>query len=380
MVSEDRTGPLAGLVVVDLTRVLAGPFAGLLFADLGARVIKVERPGSGDDTRGYGPFAPDGRSYYFARVNRGKESIALDLRADRDQLLALVRGADVLLENFRPGVMDRLGLGYDTLAEVGPRLVYASISGYGQSGPWRDRPAYDATVQAAAGLMSITGEPDGPPVRPGTSIADLAAGLYGFGAVLAALHARERTGRGCHVDVAMFDATVSLLEGAALETLATGATPARVGSAHRTIAPFGSFAARDGQLVICAGNDELFVRACAAIGSPMLATDPRYRGNSARIAHVRELTADLEAVLGGGDVAHWAAALEAAGVPCAPVASVPEALGSPQAAARRLVVTAGGLQLPGQVAKLSGYADPAVRTAAPELDEHGKSLRSEFPA
>lgn len=373
-------GPLAGLLVADFSRVLAGPFCGMLLADLGARVVKVERPVLGDDTRGYGPFAPDGRSYYFARVNRGKESIAIDLKNDPGQALALARSADVLLENFRPGVMDRLGLGYERLSAANPRLVYASISGYGQTGPWRGRPAYDAVIQAMSGLMSITGEPDGDPVRPGTSIADLAAGLYGFGAILAALRARDATGKGSHVDIAMFDATLSLLEGAALESLSAGTVPGRVGSMHRSIAPFGAFAARDGQLVVCAGNDELFARLCAVLDAPGIGTDARYRDNASRMAHLAELTADLEKALSANTVAHWAEVLERAGVPSAPVNTVPDALDSPQATDRRMVITAGDLRLPGQVVKISGYDDPLVRPAAPELDADGPALREEFPA
>ncbi len=373
-------GPLAGLLVADFSRVLAGPFCGMLLADLGARVIKVERPDLGDDTRGYGPFADDGRSYYFARVNRGKESIAVDLKQEHAQALAIAIKADVVLENFRPGVMERLGLGYDQLSELNPRLVYASISGYGQTGPWRARPAYDAVIQAMSGLMSITGHPDGDPVRPGTSIADLAAGLYGFGAILAALRARDQTGRGSHVDIAMFDATLSLLEGAALESLAAGTVPGRVGSMHRSIAPFGAFAAKDGQLVVCAGNDELFVRLCTVIGVPELAADARYRDNAARMRHLPELVVDLETALGADTVAHWADVLERAGVPSAPVNNVPEALGSEQAQDRRMVITAGDLRLPGQVVKISGYDDPLVRPAAPELDADGAALRAEFPA
>src|ERR1700710_604919 len=225
-----QTGPLAGLLVIDLSRVLAGPFATMLMADLGARVIKVERPGGGDDSRTYGPFI-EGESLYFARVNRGKESIALDLRDDADRRVidGLLASADVLVENFRPGVMQRLGLGYEQLAARFPGLVYASISGFGQTGPWRLRPAYDTVVQGSSGLMSITGNPDDGPMKPGMPVADLSAGLYAFGAILAALQGRGRTGRGTLVDVAMHDSLVSLLEGAAQSFLASGELPARIG-------------------------------------------------------------------------------------------------------------------------------------------------------
>mgnify|MGYP003296220364 CR=1 FL=1 len=220
------TGPLSGLLVADFSRVLAGPFASMMLADLGARVVKVEKPGTGDDSRGYGPFL-DGRSLYFARVNRGKESIALNLKdpADLDVARRLIARADVLVENYRPGVMDRLGLGWTEAQALNPRLVYCSVSGFGHTGPWRERPAYDAVVQGMSGIMAVTGAADGPPVKPGVPVADLSAGLYAFGGITSALLGRERTGRGTHVDIAMYDATVSLLEGAALSWLATGREP-----------------------------------------------------------------------------------------------------------------------------------------------------------
>jgi CoA:oxalate CoA-transferase len=291
-------GPLSGLLVVDLTRVLAGPFATMMMADLGARVVKVERPGRGDDSRAYGPFA-GADSLYFGRVNRGKESVALDLRddADRAVLLRLAERADVLVENFRPGVMDRLGLGWEALSERNPRLVYASVSGFGQTGPWRARPAYDTVVQGASGLMAVTGEPGGPPTKPGTSVADLTAGLYAFGAVLAALRGRDATGRGSRVDVAMFDAALSLLEGAALHWLAHGTEPPRLGSMHHSISPFGTFACADAPIVVCAAHDGLFGVLATVLGRPGLVTDPRFADNAARTAHRDELTAELEEAL-----------------------------------------------------------------------------------
>jgi CoA:oxalate CoA-transferase len=378
--ADDRpTGPLAGLLVVDLTRVLAGPFATMMLADLGARVVKVERPGRGDDSRAYGPFVA-GRSLYFDRVNRGKESIALNLAdaADKAVLLDLADRADVLVENFRPGVMGRLGLGYPDLAARNPRLVYASISGFGQTGPWRERPAYDTVVQAASGLMAITGAPDGPPMKPGTSIADLAAGLYAFGAVLAALHGRDRTGRGGHVDVAMFDAALSLLEGAAQQYLAHRAEPARIGNAHYTISPFGTFGCADRPIVICAAHDGLFGVLCTVLGRPHLVTEPAYADNEARSRNRDALAAELESALRTAPAAHWLDRLAAAGVPCGPVSGVGEALSSAQAAARRMVIEAGGRPMPGNPMKISGYADPAVRPAAPELDQHGPAVRAEL--
>jgi CoA:oxalate CoA-transferase len=351
----------------------------MMCADLGARVIKVERPGRGDDSREYGPFL-DGRSLYFARVNRGKQSIALDLTdaTDRDVLLRIVDCADVLVENFRPGVMDRLGLGWPVLSGRNPRLVYVSISGFGQTGPWRSRPAYDAVVQAASGIMSITGRPEDEPTKPGAPIADVAAGLFAFGALGAALHARTVTGRGTYVDIGMFDATLSLLEGPALAYLATGVAPGRIGNAHHAIAPFDTFACADRNIVICAANDTLFAKLCAAVGRPELAADPRYRTNGARLAARAELACDLGSTLRSAPAEHWLKVLDAAGVPCGPINDVAEAVSSEQAAARRMVVRAGGLPLPGNPIKINGSPGTIVLPPAPGLDADGTAIRAEF--
>ena len=372
-------GPLTGLLVVDLSRVLAGPFATMMLADLGARVVKVERPGHGDDTRGYGPFAGD-RSLYFARVNRGKESVALDLRDPAD--LAVVHGlaarADVLVENFRPGVMARLGLGPDELLRRSPGLVYCSISGFGHTGPWAQRPAYDAVVQGMSGIMAITGPAGGPATKPGAPVADLSAGLHAFGGICAALLGRTRTGRGTHLDVAMLDATVNLLEGPALSFLATGVEPGSSGNAHFSIAPFDVFSCADRPITVCAANDGLFAALARALGAPGLLTDPTYATNALRSQHRDALKADLEAVLRTRGAEHWLGELDLAGVPCGPISTVGEAVGSPQTAARRMVVDAGGLPVPGTPLKMSAYEDPAIRRPAPELDEHGDAVRAEF--
>ncbi|GAA1994028.1 CaiB/BaiF CoA transferase family protein [Catenulispora subtropica] len=373
-----EAGPLAGLLVIDLTRVLAGPFATMIMADLGARVIKVEHPATGDDSRRYGPFAPDGRSMYFARVNRGKQSLAVDLKKNPEQVAALADRADVLVENFRPGVMDRLGLGPAALRARNPRLVYASVSGYGATGPRANEPAYDAVIQARSGLMSVTGEPDGPPVKSGASVSDLSAGVYTFGAVMAALVGRGIHGRGTHVDIAMFDATVSFLEGNALAWLADRTVPHRIGSHHPNIAPFGAFSAADGQIVVCVGNDSLFQAFAAALGAPELARRPEFAENGARSANRVLLTAVIEELLAADTCAGWLARLEAAKVPCAPVNDIGQAMTDAQTEARRMRITAGGLELPGQVVKMAGYPDPQVRPAAPELDEHGDAIRAEF--
>jgi CoA:oxalate CoA-transferase len=374
-----RPGPLSGLLVADFTRVLAGPFATMMLADLGARVVKVERPGTGDDARSYGPFS-GGRSLYFARVNRGKQSVALDLKSPAD--LAVARGlaarADVVVENYRPGVMARLGLGWADLSTQRPDLVYCSISGFGHTGPWSQRPAYDAVVQGMSGIMAVTGSPDGPPVKPGVPVADLSAGLYAFGAICAALLGRVATGRGTHLDLAMYDATVSLLEGAALAWLATGVDPAPIGNAHFAIAPFDTFRCADGDLTICAANDTLFAALARAVGLPRLAGDPRFATNAARHERSGELKAMLEGALASAPVEHWLGELDLAGVPCGPISSVAESVGSPQTAARNMVVDAGGLPVPGNPVKASAWDDPAVRLPAPALDEHGDAVRAEF--
>ena len=368
-------GPLAGLLVVDFSRVLAGPFATMMLADLGARVVKVEKPDTGDDSRSYGPFVGDA-SLYFARVNHGKESVALDLRSAEDVAVAraLVLAADVLVENFRPGVMARLGLGPDDCLALNPALVYCSISGFGHTGPWSQRPAYDAVVQGMSGLMSITGSADGPPVKPGSPVADLSAGLYAFGGICAAL----RGGRGTHLDIAMYDATVSLLEGAALAWLATGVDPGRIGNAHFSIAPFDTFACADRDITICAANDLLFGALCSAVGLPALLTDARFTTNAARHASRDALKDELEAVLRIAVADHWLAVLEAAGVPCGPISDVAEAVGSEQSRVRQMVVDAGGVPVPGSPVKLSAWPDPGHRPAAPLLDEQGAAIRAEF--
>lgn len=298
--------PLAGLTVVDLTRVLAGPYCTMMLADLGARVIKIENPEGGDDSRHVGPFV-DGESAYFASVNRNKESIALDLKSPRDRevLAAMIAGADVLVENFRAGVMEKLGFTWEALHAANPRLVYASISGFGQTGPYRDRPAYDMVVQAMGGLMSVTGQTGGAPVRVGVSIGDLGAGLYAAIGIQSALLKRSRTGLGERVDIGMLDCQVALLENAIARHSATGAVPAPLGTRHPSITPFDMFKTADGFIVIAAGNDTLFQKLCAALGQPDLAADPRFATVVARNQHHAELKASLEARLADADSAAW---------------------------------------------------------------------------
>ncbi len=373
-----RAGPLDDLLIVDLSRVLAGPYATMVLADLGARVVKVERPEIGDDSRHIGPFKAgnSGQSAYFASINRGKESIALDLADPGDRVVfdALLARADVLVENFRPGVMDRLGLGWTALHARHPRLVYAATSGFGHTGPDRARPAYDMIVQAMGGIMSVTGWPGGKPARVGTSIGDIAAGLFTAVGILAALHDRATSGEGRFVDVAMLDGQIAILENAVARYAVTGVAPGPLGARHPSITPFAAFACADGQIVVAAGNNALFKALDAALELD-LAGDARFATNAARTEHADALAAVIEARLASGTTAHWLAVLETAGVPCGPLHDVAQALDHRQVRARNMAITTAfpdgsPLLAAGNPVKLSGFADPPVRPKAPALDEH----------
>lgn len=375
MAEAPAHGPLAGLTVVDLTRVLAGPYCTMVLADLGADVVKVEHP-RGDDARHIGPFI-GGTSAYFASVNRGKRSMICDLDRppDRRRFEALVDDADVLVENFRPGVMARLGYPWAEVHERWPRLVYAAVSGFGQSGPYADRPAYDMVVQGMGGIMSITGEEGGPPTRVGTSVGDITAGLFTTIGILAALHEREQTGRGQLVDVAMLDCQVAILENAIARYSATGEVPGPIGSHHSSIAPFGSFRAADGWLVVAAGNNELFRALCEVIGRPHLCDDSRFSTNGARTTHRQALTAELEHALGRAGAGDWLERLRQAGVPCGPINDVAQVLADAQVRARNMVVTIAdpggpldGLRVAGNPIKLSGHPDAGRRGPVPRLE------------
>jgi CoA:oxalate CoA-transferase len=375
----EATGPFSGLLVIDLTRVLAGPFCTMMLAELGARVIKVEHPGGGDDSRHFEPFL-DGQSGYFASLNRGKESIVLDLKnaADRDLLLAMIRRGDVLVENFRPGTTERLGLGYEQLKEVNPRLIYAAVSGFGHSGPWSQRPAYDMIVQAQSGLMSITGHPGGPATKAGTSIGDITGGLFLTIGVASALYHRQRTGVGMKVDVSMLDGQIAILESAVVRCANTGQVPGPIGNRHPSIAPFEPFETADRPIIIAAGNDALFSKLCRALGRPELAADPRFVSNRERLKHGVELKTCLEEALRMRPAAEWVAVLEAAGVPCSPIHTVADAVEHPQVQARNMIVEAGALRMAGNPVKLSAFADAPTRAPAPTLDADGARLRREF--
>lgn len=367
-------GPLAGITVVDLSRVLAGPYCTMVLADLGARVIKVEARGTGDDSRHYGPFV-HGKSAYFMSLNRGKESIALDLKAGEDRAVfeRLLERADVLVENFRAGTMDRLGLGWEVLHKRHPRLIYAAVSGFGRTGPYSARPAYDIIVQAMGGIMSLTGQPGSPPARVGASIGDIVAALFLATGINAALYHRERSGEGTLIDVAMLDAQVAILENAIARYTATGAVPGPLGARHPSITPFDAFGAADGYLVIAAGNDQLFARLCAVLDRADLASNPLFASNDLRTQHQAALKDELESALRLRSVSDWLQVFEEAGIPCGPINTVDKVLADPQVSARNMVVTtddpvAGRLTMAGDPIKFSAFPDPATRPPAPELD------------
>lgn len=377
-------GPLSGITIIDLSRILAGPYCTLLMAELGARVIKVEAPKTGDDARQYGPFKNQ-KSTYFASVNRGKQSIVLDLKAaaDREIFERLLDRADAVVENFRPGTMERLGYGWESLHPRYPRLIYAAASGFGHTGPYSHYPSYDMVVQGLGGIMSITGVPDGPLVRVGTSIGDLAGGLYTAVALNAALLHRERTGEATKVDVALFDCQLALLENAIMRYTTTGEIPGPMGARHPSITPFEAFATGDGHIIIAAGNDGLFVKLAEALGRPELAENPLFKTNPLRNQHQAALKAEIEAALKNGTTDHWIAVLERAGLPCGPVNNVAQALAHPQVEARNMLVevddpVTGPLKLAGNPMKFSAFADPPTREAAPDLDADRASILREL--
>jgi crotonobetainyl-CoA:carnitine CoA-transferase CaiB-like acyl-CoA transferase len=376
------TGPLDGLVVLDLTRVLSGPYGTMMLADLGARVIKVEQPGRGDDTRAWGPPFAGSESAYFLSINRNKESVTVNLKDERGRelVMRLLAHADVLIENFRPGAMARLGLDYKSLSSRWPRLVYCSISGFGQAGPRRDEPGYDAVVQAEGGLMSITGPGDGPPFRLGVAVADIVTGMFAAQGITAALLARERTGRGQFVDIAMLDSTVALLTYQASSYFATGLSPVRMGNRHPSIVPYENFAASDGDFVLSVGNDAIWQAFCRVTGLDALAHDPRFATNAARVEHYDDLKPVLDQRLRTRSRQEWITALLAAGVPCGAVRNAGEVLSDPQLEHRKMIAavehaTEGRINVLGSPLKLSD-TPTAVREAPPTLGQHTESVLS----
>jgi CoA:oxalate CoA-transferase len=377
-------GPLSGITVVDLSRILAGPYCTFLMAQLGARVIKVEAPGKGDDAREYGPFR-GGVSTYFASVNRGKQSIALDMRKDADKRILdkLLEKADVLVENFRPGTMEKFGYGWDTLHPRYKRLIYAAASGFGHSGPSSSNPAYDMVVQGLGGIMSVTGHKGQPPVRIGMSIGDIGAGLYTAIAVNAALLHREKTGEATKIDIAMFDCQLALLENAIMRYTVTGEIPGPLGARHPTITPFEAFSTSDNYIIIAAGNDALFKQLCEALGLPEMARNPDYASNDLRLRNEPQLKAEIELVLRAKPAAFWLDLFAKAGIPSGPINNIAQALAHPQVEARDMLVTvndpaAGPLKLAGNPLKISGFAGPKAHDPAPKLDADREAILKEL--
>lgn len=372
-------GPLNGVKVIDLTRVLAGPFCTMVLADMGAEVIKVERTGLGDDSRQFGPFIND-ESAYFMSINRNKKSIALNLK-DKDAveiLLKLVKEADVLVENFRPGTMEKLGIGYDMLKEVNPTLIYASASGFGYSGPYSRRPAYDGVVQAMGGIMSITGQKGGKPTRVGPSIGDITAGLYTAIGVSMALYEREKSGKGQMIDVAMLDCQVSILENALARYFSTGVSPKPAGNKHTSIVPFEPFETSDGEIMVAAGNDNLWQKFTKAMGEEALGLDERFKTNPLRNENYDELRPLIEAGLKKNTVAYWYKVLTEAGVPCGPINNIEMITNDEQVKFREMIVEiehpkAKTTHLPGAPIKMS-RTKGEIKTPAPLLGEHSTEI------
>ncbi|ACZ40406.1 Formyl-CoA transferase [Sphaerobacter thermophilus DSM 20745] len=378
------SGPFAGVRVLDLSRILSGPYCTMVLADFGAEVIKVERPGAGDDTRHWGPPFVGGESGYFLSINRNKKSITVDMSTPegREIIYRLARTADVAIENFRPGTADRLGIGYERLRQENPSIIYCSISGFGQTGPYRDRPGYDALAQAMSGMMAITGEPDGPPMKHGMSIADIGAGMWAVFAIAAALYHRERTGEGQAIDVSLLDAQLSWLTYAAGNYFASGKNPGRYGSAHPNIVPYQPFATADGYIMLAVGNDRLWQQFCQAAGRPELADQPGFRTNAERVTNRADVVATVGAIMAQRTTAEWMELLERAGVPAGPINTVEQILHDPHVLAREMVVTlqhptAGEVKTVGIPAKLSDTPG-TVRSAPPLLGQHTDEVLAEL--
>ena len=368
-------GPLDGIKVLDLTRVLAGPYATMLLGDLGAEVIKIEQPGTGDESRNFGPFK-NGFSLYFMSVNRGKQSVTLNLKTERGQAIfkQLLEQTDILVENFRPGTMEKLGLDYDTLKAGHPSLIYAACSGFGQTGPYAQQGAYDMIIQGMGGIISITGEPDGPPVRVGTSISDITAALFTTIGVLSALHHRSRTGSGQFVDVAMLDSLVAVLENAVVRYFATGEAPKPLGARHPAITPFEAFASADGHVIIALGNDTLWAKFCEHVNRKELISDERFRTNADRTENHSELFPILSEIMSHRKTDDWIEALGKIGVPCGPINAMDKVVSHPQVQAREMITRiahqiTGEVEVPGVPIKLSETPGD-VDAPAPSLGEH----------
>lgn len=381
---SDVQGPLTGTVVVDFTHVLSGPFCTMLLADLGARVIKVEMPGKGDVSRQLGPFVGE-KSAYFATFNRGKESVVFDLTLEQDRSVfgRLLEKTDVLVENFTPGVMDRLGFGWERLHGEYPRLIYAAISGFGRTGPLKNRKANDLVAQAMGGIMSVTGPEGGPPTRVGTGMGDMAAGIFAAVGICAALYHRELTGDGTLVDVSMMDCQVALLEHHIARWFLSGEVPAPMGNRHPSAAPFGVYKTADGHIALSTAIDKDFAVLAEIFGRPDLPTDPRFASISLRARHFEALDEVLVPIIRTKTTAHWLQAIEDAGLRAAPILDVKEIVNHPQTKARNMVVrtsdpATGELIMQGNPIKMPAFPDPDTRAPAPDLGADTGKVRKEL--
>ena len=377
-------GPLKNLLVVDLTRVLVGPYCTMILSDLGARVIKIEAPETGDDSRKFGPFVKD-YSAYFMSLNRGKESIALNLKNENDKKIfeKILAKADILVENFKPGTLEKWGFGWKQVSKKYPKLIYASASGFGQTGPLKELPAYDMVVQGMGGLMSVTGQPNSEPTRVGTSIGDITAGLFTAIGINAALYDRQKTGKGMFIDVSMLDCQIAILENAIARYLSKNEIPKPMGSRHPSIAPFEAFKTNDSYIIIAAGNDKLFENLCIALEVKDLINDKKFNNNSSRSENMDELKKILENKLVNKKTNEWVKIFEKLKIPCGPIFNIKEAVENPQIEARNMIVKAyhkviGDFKLAGNPIKMSTYKDEKIRGDIPDLDEHRDKILKEI--
>ena len=377
-------GPLKNLLVLDLTRVLVGPYCTMMLSDLGARVIKVEAPEVGDDSRNFGPFIED-YSAYFMSLNRGKESIALNLKNSDDKKIfdKILAKADILVENFKPGTLEKWGYGWKDVCEKYPKLIYASASGFGQTGPLKELPAYDMVVQGMGGLMSVTGQPNSEPTRVGTSIGDITAGLFTTIGINAALYDREKTGKGTFIDVSMLDCQIAILENAIARYLSKNEIPKPMGSRHPSIAPFEAFKTKDSHIIIAAGNDKLFEKLCNVLEISEIFNDEKFNTNSSRSKNIGELKVIIENKLSSKITTDWVSQMEKERIPCGPIYNIKEAVENPQVQSRNMIVKAyhkviGDFKLAGNPIKMSTYKDESTRGDIPDLDEHREKILKEF--
>ncbi|MFH1452645.1 MAG: CaiB/BaiF CoA-transferase family protein [Armatimonadota bacterium] len=376
--------PLENIVVLDMSRVLAGPYCTMLLREMGARVVKIEHPVKGDDSRHYGPFKNE-KSVYFLSINREKESITVDLKKEEgiEIIKRFVKKADVLVENFRPGTMEKLGLGYETLKELNPKLIYASLSGFGHTGPWANKPAYDMIVQALGGMMSITGWPEGPPVRVGMSVGDIVVALFAAIGINAAIYQRTITGKGQKLDISMLDCQLAILENALIRYLVDGSSPAPLGTRHPTITPFQAFKTKDAWLIVAIGNDKIWETFCNALELIELKENPKFKTNKLRCENYIEISQILEELFSKKTASEWEEILHTHHIPSTRIAKMEEVAKNPQLKIRKMFVETedpviGRMTLAGNPVKMSSSEDSDKRGKAPELGEHTFSILEEF--